>query len=117
MHFGSSMLTIALDHRLEKLCANSSSRLHKKDPKKDDETNPETDNDDLYVERIRLENSQLRLSLVSLACCHLLSTHCYFGKLYVYNNGFSLDEFSLKSFLSKLTIQEPTFDRMIVVYR
>lgn len=111
------MLTIALDHRLEKLRANSSSRLHKKDPKKDDETNPEKDNDDLYVERIRLENTQLRLSLVSLACCDLLSTHCYSGKLYVYNNDFFLDEFSFKSFLRKLTIQEPTFDRMIVVYR
>lgn len=60
-----------------------SSRHQKKDPKKDDEANPEADNEDLYVERIRLENTQL----------------------------------SFKSFLSKLTIQEPTFDRMIVVYR
>ncbi|EOA30424.1 hypothetical protein CARUB_v10013550mg [Capsella rubella] len=69
--------------RLEKLRANRSSSLNKKDPKKDDETNPDTDNEDLYVERIRLENSQL----------------------------------SFKSFLSKLTIQEPTFDRIIVIYR
>ncbi|XP_024015442.1 uncharacterized protein LOC18024610 isoform X2 [Eutrema salsugineum] len=69
--------------RLEKLRANRSSRLPKKDPKKDDETNPEADNEDLYVERIRLENTPL----------------------------------SFKGFLSKLTIQEPTFDRMIVVYR
>ncbi|CAG7878655.1 unnamed protein product [Brassica rapa] len=68
---------------LDKLRANRSSRHQKKDPKKDDETNPEADNEDLYVERIRLENTQL----------------------------------SVKSFLSKLTIQEPTFDRMIVVYR
>jgi hypothetical protein len=69
--------------RLEKLRAKRSSSLNKKDPKKDDEPNPDTDNDELYVERIRLENSKL----------------------------------SFKSFLSKLTIQEPTFDRMIVVYR
>lgn len=59
------MFTTALDLRLEKLRANTSSRLHKKDPKKDDETNPEADNEDLYVERIRLENTQLRLSSVS----------------------------------------------------
>uniref|UniRef100_A0A0D3EII1 Aminopeptidase n=1 Tax=Brassica oleracea var. oleracea TaxID=109376 RepID=A0A0D3EII1_BRAOL len=55
---------------LDKLRANRSSRHQKKDPKKDDETNPEADNEDF-----------------------------------------------VKSFLSKLTIQEPTFDRMIVVYR
>ncbi|CAH2055408.1 unnamed protein product [Thlaspi arvense] len=78
--FWSALLRIT---RLDKLRANRSSRLHKKDPQKDDETNPEADNEDLYVERIRLENTRL----------------------------------SFKSFLSKLTIQEPTFDRMIVVYR
>ncbi|XP_010551949.1 PREDICTED: uncharacterized protein LOC104822425 [Tarenaya hassleriana] len=69
--------------RLEKLFTKRSSRRRKKDPKKDDETDPEGDNDDLYVERIRLENMEL----------------------------------SFKNFLSKVTIQEPTFDRMIVVYR
>ncbi|KAJ0237342.1 hypothetical protein HA466_0252150 [Hirschfeldia incana] len=68
---------------LDKLRGNRSGRHQNKDPKKDDETNPEADDEDLYVERIRLENTQL----------------------------------SFKSFLSKLTIQEPTFDRMIVVYR
>ncbi|CAH8338141.1 unnamed protein product, partial [Eruca vesicaria subsp. sativa] len=72
-----------LIHRLDKLRANRSSRHQKKDPKKDDETNPEEDDEDLYVERICFENTRL----------------------------------SFKSFLSKLTIQEPTFDKMIVVYR
>jgi len=72
-----------LDHRLEKLRAKRSSSLNKKDPKKDDEPNPDTDNDELYVERIRLENSKLRLSSVSLACYDLLSTQT-FAILYIY---------------------------------
>ncbi|KAJ4974396.1 hypothetical protein NE237_007570 [Protea cynaroides] len=53
------------------------------DPKKTDEIIPEVEQEDLYVERIRLETMQL----------------------------------SLRNLLSKVTIQEPTFDRMIVVYR
>jgi hypothetical protein len=69
--------------RLEKLRAKRSSSLNKKDPKKDDEPNPDTDNDELYVERIRLENSKLRLSSVSLACYDLLSTQT-FAILYIY---------------------------------
>uniref|UniRef100_A0A803MZH9 Aminopeptidase n=1 Tax=Chenopodium quinoa TaxID=63459 RepID=A0A803MZH9_CHEQI len=52
-----------------------------KNRKRDDEY--ESDQDDLYVERIRIQNL----------------------------------EFSLRNLLSKITIQEPTFDRMIVVYR
>lgn len=54
-----------------------------KDKKKDDELRSESDQDDLYVERIRIQNL----------------------------------EFSFRNLLSKITIQEPTFDRMIVVYR
>ncbi|XP_043706063.1 uncharacterized protein LOC122655791 [Telopea speciosissima] len=53
------------------------------DPKKTDEIILEGEQDDLSVERIRIENMQL----------------------------------SLRNLLSKITIQEPTFDRMIVVYR
>ncbi|XP_042497759.1 uncharacterized protein LOC122076511 [Macadamia integrifolia] len=53
------------------------------DPKKTDEIINEVKEDDLYVERIRIENMQL----------------------------------SLRNLLNKITIQEPTFDRMIVVYR
>ncbi|XP_056687031.1 uncharacterized protein [Spinacia oleracea] len=52
-----------------------------KDRKKDDDY--ESDQEDLYVERIRIQNL----------------------------------EFSLRNLVSKITIQEPTFDRMIVVYR
>ncbi|KAJ0052139.1 hypothetical protein Pint_02507 [Pistacia integerrima] len=55
----------------------------KRDSKKDDEIRSEDDPDDLYVERICLENMEL----------------------------------SFANFLSKITIQEPTFDRIIVVYR
>lgn len=36
-------------------------RRRKQDPKKDDETNSEAAQDDLCVERIRLENMELRL--------------------------------------------------------
>ncbi|PON50487.1 hypothetical protein TorRG33x02_314130 [Trema orientale] len=69
--------------RLEKLFSRRSGRQHKKDPKKDDEISPDADQDDLYVERKRLENMEL----------------------------------SVRNLLNKITIQEPTFDRIIVVYR
>ncbi|MBA0766891.1 hypothetical protein Gotri_015884, partial [Gossypium trilobum] len=45
--------------RLEKLLSRRSRGRNKKEPKKDDEINPETDSEDLYVERIRLENMDL----------------------------------------------------------
>ncbi|KAI4348390.1 hypothetical protein L6164_009119 [Bauhinia variegata] len=71
--------------KLEKFFSRRSKRRNKKDrdPKKDDDINNETDRDDLYVERIRLENMEL----------------------------------SFRNLLGKTTIQEPTFDRIIVVYR
>ncbi|CAA0813146.1 Protein of unknown function (DUF3754 [Striga hermonthica] len=69
--------------RLEKILSRRSSSRLKKDPKKDDGIVSEAESDDLYVERVRLENMEL----------------------------------SLRNLLSKLTIQEPTFDRIIVVYR
>lgn len=68
--------------RLEKLFKRSSGQ-HKKDPKKQDDICPEADAEDLFVERIRLENMEL----------------------------------SFRNLLGKITIQEPTFDRIIVVYR
>ncbi|KAJ0974608.1 hypothetical protein J5N97_016573 [Dioscorea zingiberensis] len=55
----------------------------KKDPKKADEISANVDDQDLFVERIRIENMEL----------------------------------STKNLLGKITIQEPTFDRIIVVYR
>ncbi|XP_021895755.1 uncharacterized protein LOC110813068 [Carica papaya] len=69
--------------RLGKLFSKNSRRHHRKDPKKDDEIISESNDDDLYVERIRLENMEL----------------------------------SFWNLLGKVTIQEPTFDRIIVVYR
>ncbi|XP_071695499.1 uncharacterized protein [Rutidosis leptorrhynchoides] len=54
-----------------------------KNMKTDDEITNEEPQDDLYVERIRIENL----------------------------------DFSLQNLSSKITIQEPTFDRIIVVYR
>ncbi|XP_004304605.1 PREDICTED: uncharacterized protein LOC101315363 [Fragaria vesca subsp. vesca] len=72
--------------RVEKLLSRRSSSRRTKDPKKDDEITSEAngeEEEDLYVERIRLENMEL----------------------------------SVKGLLSKTTIKEPTFDRIIVVYR
>ncbi|ESR60158.1 hypothetical protein CICLE_v10015078mg [Citrus x clementina] len=68
---------------LEKLLSRRSKRRHKPDPKKDDEINSETEQNDLSVERHRLENMEL----------------------------------SFRNLLGKVTIQEPTFDRIIVLYR
>lgn len=45
--------------RLEKLLKRSSGR-HKIDPKKQDDISSEADVEDLFVERIRLENMELR---------------------------------------------------------
>ncbi|KAJ6812153.1 uncharacterized protein M6B38_150160 [Iris pallida] len=53
------------------------------DPKKTDERTADTEEQDMFVERIRLENMEL----------------------------------SMKNLLGKITIQEPSFDRMIVIYR
>ncbi|KAF5770080.1 hypothetical protein HanXRQr2_Chr14g0655491 [Helianthus annuus] len=58
--------------------------IMRNDPKKDDEITNEEFPDDLYVERIRIENLEIRF---------------------------------LRNLASKITIQEPTFDRIIVVYR
>ncbi|XP_031118807.1 uncharacterized protein LOC116022304 [Ipomoea triloba] len=60
-----------------------SRRRQREDPKKDDEIIDDTVDEDLYVERIRIENLEI----------------------------------SFRKLLSKITIQEPTFDRIIVVYR
>ncbi|KAF9669452.1 hypothetical protein SADUNF_Sadunf14G0109000 [Salix dunnii] len=69
--------------RLDKFFTSKSRGQHKKDLKKNDDLNPEEDQDDLFVERIRLEKMDI----------------------------------SVKNLLRKTTIQEPTFDRIIVVYR
>lgn len=58
-------------------------RQKREDSKKDDEIIAEAEDEDLYVERIRIENLEI----------------------------------SFRNLLSKITIQEPTFDRIIVVYR
>ncbi|KAL6509131.1 hypothetical protein OROGR_022441 [Orobanche gracilis] len=68
--------------RFEKVLSKSSSSRQKKDTKKDYEIISEAEYDELYVERVRLENMEL----------------------------------SFRNLLSKITIQEPTFDRIIVVY-
>ncbi|BFG27213.1 hypothetical protein CerSpe_134870 [Prunus speciosa] len=69
--------------KAEKFFSKRPSVQREKDPKKDDDLIAEQDEEDLFVERIRLEKMQL----------------------------------SIPNLLSKNTIQEPTFDRIIVVYR
>ena len=63
--------------RLEKVLARKSKRHHKKDPKKDDDITPEAEQDDLYVERIRLENMELR-SLMHLCGGYCFLITCFF---------------------------------------
>ncbi|TQD71330.1 hypothetical protein C1H46_043132 [Malus baccata] len=71
--------------RIEKLLSRWTSGRPKSDPKKNDEivSGPDGEDEDLCIERIRLEKMEL----------------------------------SVKNLLSKTTIKEPTFDRIIVVYR
>ncbi|KAK8936579.1 hypothetical protein KSP39_PZI012510 [Platanthera zijinensis] len=69
--------------KLGKLFSRKSVIKPVKDTKKTDEITADKEEEDLYVERIRLETLEL----------------------------------SMKNLLGKITIQEPTFDRMIVIYR
>ncbi|XP_058092886.1 uncharacterized protein LOC131239281 isoform X1 [Magnolia sinica] len=69
--------------RLQRILSRKRSTRIPKDPKKTDETVDDTEQEDLFVERIRIENM-------------VLSTRNLFGRI---------------------TIQEPTFDRILVVYR
>ncbi|KAL5711234.1 hypothetical protein ACHQM5_021712 [Ranunculus cassubicifolius] len=69
--------------RLQSILSRKTIPRQEKDPKKTDEVSNETEEVDLSVERIRIENMEL----------------------------------STTNLMSKITIQEPTFDRIIVVYR
>ncbi|XP_062204102.1 uncharacterized protein LOC133906263 [Phragmites australis] len=69
--------------RINRLFSKKPQLKPKKDTKKTDEIDGDTEEQELFVERIRLEKIEL----------------------------------SIKNLLSKMTIQEPTFDRIIVVYR
>ncbi|KAL4577066.1 hypothetical protein LXL04_013167 [Taraxacum kok-saghyz] len=78
------ILCIILQILIGKLFSRKSSSTRvMSDLKKDDEITNDEFPDDLYVERVRIENLNI----------------------------------SLRSLMSKITIQEPTFDRIIVVYR
>ena len=63
--------------RLEKLLKRSS-RQHKEDPKKQDDINSKACVDDLVVERIRLENMELRSYMASPYCSYY-GWHTYYG--------------------------------------
>ncbi|THF99484.1 hypothetical protein TEA_016356 [Camellia sinensis var. sinensis] len=87
--------------RLERVLSSKSNTWRKKDPKKVDEFISETEQDDLYVEWIRFQN--MERSIYNL----ILNWH---GVLKVFDTFFH-------DLLGKITIQEPTFDRIIIVYR
>ena len=80
------------------------------DIKKTDEIIEDTEEQELFVERIRLEKIELRLLIVLSLKFYKTTIKCNLKNRYVL-----LD--SIKNLMSKMTIQEPTFDRMIVVYR
>ncbi|XP_068645941.1 uncharacterized protein [Aristolochia californica] len=69
--------------RIQKILSRKTSSRIRQDSKKTDEITADMEEEDLFVERIRIENMEL----------------------------------SMKNLLGKITVQEPTFDRMIVVYR
>lgn len=81
----------------------------KPDIKKTDEIIEDSEEQDLFVERIRLEKIELRLIDLSIKFGRVQSD-IFFTKSYLFRN-------SIKNLMHKMTIQEPTFDRMIVVYR
>lgn len=54
--------------RLERVFSRKPRAQHKRDSKKDDESSSETEQDNFYVERIRLENMELRFCVESLIC-------------------------------------------------
>ncbi|KAL5203644.1 hypothetical protein ABZP36_008515 [Zizania latifolia] len=95
--------------RIDRLFSKKQQLRSKKDTKKTDEINEEVKEQDLSVERIRLENMELRLWInLPVTLCRpklnlLANVHFPYG--------------SIKNLLGEMTIQEPTFERMIVVYR
>nr|XP_009609909.1 uncharacterized protein LOC104103691 isoform X2 [Nicotiana tomentosiformis] len=60
MIIGRTWAWILRKTRIDRLFSRRSSSRRKKDPKKDDEINSEAEDHDLYVERIRIENMELR---------------------------------------------------------
>jgi hypothetical protein len=79
------------------------------DIKKTDEIIEDSEEQELFVERIRLEKIELRL-IYLLVKFGRVQSGVILMKSYLFCN-------SLKNLTHKMTIQEPTFDRMIVVYR
>lgn len=93
--------------RLQKLFARKKNGKQKMDSKKNDDLASKVDDKELYVERIRLETMELRFALFF----HLLSCH----NPYPFLSQFQLC--SLRNLIGKVTIQEPTFEEVIVLYR
>lgn len=91
----------------------------KKDTKKTDEINEDLEEPELFVERIRLEKIELRLVIGFLK---LILNYNFWKEILNYNWAYFKMHYlfwwdSVRNLMSKMTIQEPTFDRMIVVYR
>ncbi|KAF6134009.1 hypothetical protein GIB67_038300 [Kingdonia uniflora] len=136
--------------RLHYIFSRKKSAHSQNNPKKTDEITAEVEEDDLNVERIRIENMEIRfyshlriivfeensnrdlksmLGILSNVFISLTSTMptqpvlkdgWYRLGLFLglsFRVGLDKTPSHIRNLCSKLTIQEPTFDRMIVVYR
>ncbi|KAM0856783.1 hypothetical protein ACQ4PT_048857 [Festuca glaucescens] len=94
--------------RLQKLFLRKNKVKPVIDSKKNDDLVGEEEDKELYVERIRLETMKLRFVLF-LACYGLITVIFFLTLSYFYC--------SLRNLVGKVTIQEPTFEEVIVLYR
>ncbi|THU69847.1 hypothetical protein C4D60_Mb08t18720 [Musa balbisiana] len=81
--FSDKVLSYSPRALLQRLLSKTEKLISKKDTKKTDEISSDSEDQDIFVERIRIEKLEL----------------------------------SIRNLIGQITIQEPTFDRMIVVYR
>jgi hypothetical protein len=95
--------------RIDRLFSKKPQSKPRSDIKKTDEIIEDSEEQELFVERIRLEKIELRLIFLSVKFGRVQSD-AILMKSYLFHN-------SIKNLTHKMTIQEPTFDRMIVVYR
>ena len=96
--------------RLHKLFLRKNKVKPVMDPKKNDDLVGEEDKE-LYVERIRLETMKLRF-VMFLVCCTITIPITA-----VFPSNIFLLHCSLRNLIGKITIQEPTFEEVIVLYR
>lgn len=85
------------------------------DSKKNDDLVGEGDDKELYIERIRLETMNLRFVLFLPCYTITIPISCHLFVFYALI--LSYFHCSLRNLIGKVTIQEPTFEEVIVLYR